>query len=233
LHLLDAPLTLASDRDIFELYKTITSALKESNVNKDPIYRDLALQRIQGVAKELAEVAEGRIVFTGTETWRMAYACILRGPGVHLYRSVAHVRTSTYWQDEPGRQSMQLNYEMIDGGTLNIERIAILPDHLWPAGQRFPVEPLARWIDEQYTHGIWIKLVRESTLSGEPDLLADLGIYGTRAVGYQELDDHGRTVRFTLCFEFAEILAAEKLWERLSVYSTSYQKLLDQSAGSG
>ena len=86
---------------------------------------------------------------------------------------------------------------------------------------------------EQYTHGIWTKLVRESTLTGEPDLLVDLGIYGTRAVGFQELDDHGRTVRFTLSFEFAEILAAERRWERLSVYSTSYQKLLDQQARPG
>jgi hypothetical protein len=122
---------------------------------------------------------------------------------------------------------------MIEGGTLNTERIAILPDHLWPAGERFPVEPLREWIDEQYTHGIWVKLVRQSILAGELDLLVDLGIYGTRALGRQELDDHGRTVRFTLSFDFAEILAAEQRWERLSVYSTSYQKLLDPSGRSG
>lgn len=231
--LFSGPLSLAQDKQIFELYQSITKSLQSISADKDPIYRGLALERTRHSATELVELAEGRIVFTGTETWRMAYAQLLRSKGLYLYRSVAHVKTSSYWQDEPGRQSMQINFDLVDEGTLNIERIAILPDHLWPAGERFPVEPVCQWIDEQYNHGIWIKLVRQSTLAGDPDLLVDLGIYGNRAVGFQELDDQGRTIRFTLSFDFAEILAAEQRWDRLSVYSTSYQKLLDQSARSG
>lgn len=128
---------------------------------------------------------------------------------------------------------MQLNFELTDKGTPNIERIAILPDHLWPAGERFPVEPLHHWIDEQQKRGISLRLVRQSTLAGESDLLVDLGIYGTRAVGFQELDDQGRTVRFTLSFDFPELLAAEQRWKRLSVYSTAYRNLLSGSSRPG
>ena len=231
--LFSGPIALARDKQVFEFYQSITKSLECISADKDPIYRGLALERTSHYSRELAELAKGRIIFTGTETWRMAYARLLRSQGLHLYRSVAHVRTSSYWQDEPGRQSMQVNLEMVDGETLSIERIAIFPDHLWPAGERFPVEPLCQWIDEQYNHGIWVKLVRQSTLAGDPDLIVDLGIYGNRAVGVQELDDQGRTVRFTLSFSFPEVLAAERRWERLSVYSTSYQKLLDQSARPG
>lgn len=225
----NAPISLARDQKVFDVYRTITSALVQMSVYPDPIYRDLALERTEHVAREVNEVAEGRIIFTGTETWRMAYDRLLQSPGLLLYRSVAHVRTSTYWQDEPGRQSMQLNFQMVGAGTVKIERIAIFPDHLWPAGERFPVEPLGKWIDEQYNRGISVRLVRQSAIATDAGLIADLGIYGTRAVGFQELDDQGRTARFTLSFDFADLLAAEQRWERLSVYPISYQKLLDQS----
>jgi len=61
-----------------------------------------------------------------------------------------------------------------------------------------------------------LKLVRQSVLANEPDLVTDLGIYGNRAVGVQELDDKGRTFRFTLSFDFPEVMAAEQRWDRLS-----------------
>ena len=66
--------------------------------------------------------------------------------------------TKGYWQDEPGKQSLQLNFEMMDEGTLNIERIVIIADDLWPTDERFPVEPIREWIESQHNHGLWIKL---------------------------------------------------------------------------
>ena len=226
---LTVPLPIVQDRALFATYQVIADAFVGIGADKDPVYRGLALDRAADFAKQLHDIADGRILFTATETWRTAYGQLLRSPGLHLYRSVAHARTSTYWQDEPGQQSMQANYEMVGRGALSIERIVILPDHLWPANVRFPVEPLKEWIDDQYRHGICVKLVRQSVLGEEPDLVVDMGIYGARAVGFQEIDEHGRTVRFTLSFDFSEILAAEQRWERLSVYSVSYAKLLDRS----
>ena len=228
--LVSSPMTLAKDEDVFELYQAITGSLKETSLSNGPIYRELALERISHVSKEMAEIAEGRILFTGTETWRMAYGRLLSGPGAHLYRSVAHVKTPTYWQDEPGRQSMQLNFRLVGQRKLNVERIAIIPDHLWPAGERVPVEPLHRWLQDQHDHAVCLKLVRESALASETDLVDDFGIYANRAVGFHQLDDHGRTISFTLSFAFPELLAAEQRWERLSVYATSYSEILRPNA---
>jgi hypothetical protein len=64
-------------------------------------------------------------------------------------------------------------------------------------------------------------------LKSEPNLLADIGIYGSRALGTQELDDECKTIRFTLTFDFDAVAAAEQRWQRLSVYATSYRDLLD------
>ena len=221
--LLSVPLALAQDEQMLDLYRSLSVSLRNVSANLDPIYRELSLKRIQQIERELVQVARGQIVFTGTETWRMVYERLLRSRGLYRYQSVAHVRTAAYWQDEPGRQSMQINFT-IQGEGLHIERIAIIPDHLWPVGERVPIDPLGTWIDEQHQHGIDVKLVRLSTLTNEPDLVADLGIYGNRAVGFQEIDDQGRTIRFTLSFDFAEVLAAEQRWERLSLYATAYRE---------
>ena len=180
--------------------------------------------------RELLQVSQGRFIFTGTETWRMPYERLLRSAGLYLYRSIAFLKTANYWQDEPGRQSMQVNFELADEGKLNIERIAIVPDHLWPQHERFPVEPIHSWLQAQHQHNIIVKLVRQSSVADEPDLITDMGMYGNRAVGQQEIDDRGRTVQFTLTFDFPEILAAEQRWERLSIYAISYAELLDRSA---
>lgn len=228
--LLTLPLTLARDDDLFGLYRQIGGALREIGQRGDPLYRKLAVQRTGELTHELTQVAGGRVVFSGTETWRMVYAQLLRSAGLHLYRSVALVKTANYWQDEPGRQSTRLNLELASSTRINIERIVIIADPLWPADHRFPLDPLHAWIDAQHRNGIAVKLVRLSAVVGEPDLAADFGIYGSRAVGDQELDDHGRTVRFTLSFNFDDVLAAEQRWERLSVYATRYRDLLEEAA---
>jgi hypothetical protein len=225
--LLDTPLFLAHDADFFEHYQAISRSLLRMSQNSDEIYRKTALQQIGQISQHITRLAAGTIVFEGTETWRIAYEKLLRSPGLHLYRSVAWVRTPRYWQDEPGLQSLRLNYELHDGGRVNIERIAILADEVWPEDEPLPKSPISEWIHEQHSHGIWTKLVRESALNSEPDLLVDMGIYGSRAVGTQELDDRCRTVRFTLTFDFEAVAAAEERWRRLSVYSVSYRDLLD------
>ena len=92
---------------------------------------------------------------------------------------------------------------------------------------RCPKAPISEWIHEQHTQGIRIKLVRQSALEAENDLVSDMGIYGSRAVGTQELDGRCRTVRFTLTFDFDTVAAAEERWRRLSVYAVSYRDLLD------
>ena len=133
-----------------------------------------------------------------------------------------------YWQDEPGKRSMSVNFEAAHRGVL-VERVIILRDELWPRNQLLPSQEILPWIEEQHNHGLWVTLVRESDLSSrEPDLLVDMGIYGDRAVGVQELDEMCRTLRFTLDVDPEAVQAADARWQRLLLYARSLRSLLDQ-----
>jgi hypothetical protein len=121
---------------------------------------------------------------------------------------------------------MKANFEAVYRRVL-IERIVILPDALWPDPQRLPSPTINEWLYVQHNHGLHIVLVRESALHTEPDLLSDFGIYGNRAVGTQELDEHSRTIRFLLSFDPQAVRLAVDRWRRLSVFGIPYQSLLE------
>jgi hypothetical protein len=193
------------------------------------VLRGFALLRLDSVAEQVRSLARGRVVFSGTETWRTVYERVLESPGLGEYLSVAWVKTRDYWQDPPGRQSMRLNYELAGRG-LRIERVVILRGPLWTAGEVLPSPDILPWLDEQHRHGIRVFLVRESAVLNEPDLLADFAIYGSRATGEQELDEQSRTLRFVLAFDPQSVRLARDRWERLSLYVTPYA---DLCAGEG
>lgn len=225
---LEASLELAGDRDVFDRSRLLSDSLLRISRQQDSIFREIALEHLDELVRRAATIAEGTFVFEGTETWRIVYERLLRSPGLHRYRSVAWVKNANYWQDEPGRKSMAVNYELHEGERLNVERIAIIADDLWPVGEVWPTELLRQWLHEQHVRGIWVKFVRQSALAHEPDLIADIGIYGSRAIGVQELDEHCRTVRFTLTFDFASVATAEERWKRLAVYAESFAGYLDR-----
>jgi hypothetical protein len=222
---LSVPLTLAADPELFRLYKNLCDGLIAVARHTDGVFRDAAIQKLASVAEQIGALGEGRVVFALTEGWRTVYERLLLSPGLKKYRSVAWVRTPDYWQDAPGRQSMQVNYEAADEGLL-IERVIILRDDLWPEGSRLPLPAVLPWIEEQHNHGLRISLTRASEVAREPDLLADIGLYGTRAVGVQELDEGSRTLRFTLDLDPQAMSVAEERWRRLSLYAVSFQSLL-------
>lgn len=223
---LSVPLALAEDRELFRQYQAICRGLKTLGAQEESILRSSALLKLMSIAEQIEGLAAGRVVFALTEGWRAVYEQILSAPGLTSYRSVAWVRHPAYWQDAPGRQSMEANYEAAHRGIL-IERIVILREDLWPRDSHFPVEPIRGWLLSQHSQGLWIALVRESDLAGEPDLLADMGIYGERAVGFQDLDDRARTLRFMLDFTPVAISLAEERWRHLSVYTVPFGDLLD------
>ncbi|HYT87564.1 MAG TPA: hypothetical protein VEL76_02490, partial [Gemmataceae bacterium] len=222
------PLALAPEHKLFDQYCVIAEALAGLARQPDPVLRQFALVKLASIAGQVQSLAQGTVVFTSTETWRTVYEQLLES-GLSLYQSVAWVKTKDYWQDRPGWQSMRLNFDLLRRG-LRIERIVILRGHLWPAGERLPAPEIRPWIQEQHDHGIWVMLVRESDIAGEPDLLADFGIYGERATGVQELDDQSRTLRFILYFDPQNLQLARDRWTRLLLYTTSYADLLDQTS---
>lgn len=224
---LAVPLTLAPEHELFDQYVAFCHALTELAAQADPILREIAVLKLASVNGQIASLANGSVVFAGTEAWRTVYEKLLRSPDLKEYQSVAWVRSKDYWQDPPGRQSMQANFDAAHRGML-IERIIILRDDLWPKGQTLPTGEILPWVEEQHNHGLWITLVRESEVSSEPDLLADIGIYGARAVGVQELDERSRTVRFALQFDAQSIRLAKDRWQRLALYATPLRNLLEQ-----
>ena len=222
------PFALARDVDTFARYKSLSQALAKISRTLDPIYRELALESLDETVRRVNALAIGLLIFEGTETWRLVYERLLRSPGLYQYRSVAWIQSAAYWQDEPGRKSMAVNFELQSSGDVTIERIAIIADALWPQGDVWPAETLRQWIHEQHMRGIRISFVRASAIVAEPELLADIGIYGCRAVGTQELDEQARTIRFRLLFDLNSVAAAEDRWNRLSVYSESFASYLDR-----
>jgi hypothetical protein len=221
---------LSHDREIADFHARAAKSLHRLTGQRDPVFRQLALARLDEITKDCDLLGNGIVEFVSTESWRVVYEQLLRSPGLHLYRSVAHIESAHYWQDGPGQQSTQLNLELHDSGVVNIERTAIIADHLWAPDATFPVEPLHHWLDQQYRHGIWVRLVRESALENDTDLLCDLGIYGSRGVGLQTADPAGRTIRFTLNFNFEKVQQAEANWNRLLLYAIPYEDLLDQQS---
>jgi hypothetical protein len=229
---LSVPLALASDRELFQQYQEISRGLTSVAKMNNPVLRRIALLKFASMAEQISCLASGKIVFALTESWRTVYEQLLMSPDIQHYRSVAWVRTPKYWQDEPGRQSMRANFETVRRGVL-VERIIVLRDELWPRSQQLPAEEILPWIEEQHNHGLWIALARESELAREPDLLGDIGIYGDRAVGIQELDEHCRTLRFTLDLDPQTVQLADARWQRLLLYARSFRNILDQPPASG
>jgi hypothetical protein len=208
--------------------RSLAESLSRLACQTDSILLEGAVARLAAIQEEVRYLAEGKLVFTATEAWRAVYDQILCSPGITCYRSVAWLRNEDYWQDAPGQRSMQTNYQRLQEGVM-IERILILNDFFWPSAATLPAADIRRWIDEQYRQGMQIGLVRESTIAAEPDLLCDIGIYGSRATGTLELDPQCRTTRFTFDFSPEGILLAEQRWKRLSLYTHSYTDLLGTS----
>lgn len=208
---------------------SISESLHRLAGQTDPILLEVATVRLAAIQEEIRSLADGRVVFSATEGWRTVYDQILCSPGMDCYRSVAWMRSEDYWQDSPGQQSMQINFKLLQEG-VSIERILILNDFFWPPAAAMPAQDIRRWIDEQYQRGISIRLVRESEIDTEADLLCDMGIYGTRATGTLELDPQCRTTRFMFDFSPEGVRLAEQRWKRLSLYAKSYQDLLDRVA---
>lgn len=227
--LLETPFYLAHDAEVFDRYRRLAQEMLRISGRPGQIFRNCALESLDASIAQISVVGDGKIVFQDTEAWRLVYEKLLRDPSVTVYRSVALVRNPQYWQDGAGTQSMQLNFELLSQSIITIERTVIVADELWPSASDLPEEAVRQWIHEQSVRGTWVRLVRESALKSEPDLIRDMGIYGFSAVGFQEFDDGGlRTSRFTLDFDFPAIREAEKRWNRLNVYAASYKDLLDQ-----
>lgn len=215
--------------ELSHIFRRVGEAFLSIGEQADPVLRKTTETKLLSVAVELEQMASGTIVFRGTEAWRTVYQELLKTRHLTLYRSVAWVKSTAYWQDPPGRQSMRENYDAINRGVV-IERIIVLPETLWQAGQLLPSETILPWIKDQYNHGVWVMLCLENDLECEPDLPQDFGIYGDQAVGTQLLDEECRTREFLLEFSAEAAKLASERWERVKLHATPLKNLLDTEA---
>ena len=228
--LLGISLLIARDSSVFQEFEQIVENIARTTKIDNALFQELALDQIKRIGQVTSDVSRGRIEFNETETWRIAYEQVLRSLPVTHYYSVAYVASNRYWQDEPGKRSLQLNYQLQDEKGLNVERIAIIADSIWPTGQELPSDPIGQWLMDQHEQGIWIEVVRESQIVDEPDLHQDFGIYMDVAVGHQVTDSQSRTSKFVLSFNQQEMATALHRWERLKLFSKSIRQILDQSS---
>jgi hypothetical protein len=228
----DQPLVTVPTRtggELLAVQNCLSMGLRRIAQQPDALFQELASLSLDAITENVRTLADGKIVFHDTESWRTAYERVLRSPGLKRYFSVAWFRSEDYWRDSPGRRSMQLNYDLIQLG-LRIERTLVLSDFFWPPAALLPAKIICQWIEEQYKRGIVIRLVRESDVAEEPNLLCDFGIYGDRATGLLELDDQCRTVRFTLDFAPRAVQLFEERWRRLLLFAITFRELLDRKA---
>ena len=200
--------------------------LQDQRVPADDVFQMQVAHRLTSMACQTEEFLRGQLTFSSTETWRSVYEDILRECDTKRYLSVALLRSDNYWQDAPGRSSIEFNYQLVADGFF-IHRLFVIDDFLWPPAAKVPSRDIFAWIHEQHQKGIETSLMRISDIETESELVCDMGIYGQCAVGYQCADDIGRTVRFELRFDQNSIQLAEDRWKKLQLYARPIEKLLD------
>jgi hypothetical protein len=221
------PKSLVCDSQFFEHFRLFAESLNAASHIPDPVFRTAALQQLSSLGQSLQELGTGTLTFENTESWRIIYEQILRSKIVYSYKSVAWVRDLDYWQDEPGQKSIRLNHELASRQQISMERIFILQDALWPTGTEHRDSKVTALLKENVRSKIKVFVIRESSLCNDQDLLADFGIYGSHAVGYQVLDGRHRTHRFTIQFNFDAVALAEQRWKRLLAYAIPFNENLE------
>ena len=194
--------------------------------NASVVFEEQVALRLSAFQQQLDEFNRLTLSFDATETWRTVYQRMLESCETHRYLSVALIKSDEYWRDEPGRSSLEFNYRLLDHG-FTVRRVFIIDPFFWPPTTKTPAREILNWIVTQNERGIITSLVRLADLENEPDLICDMGIYGTEAVGKQIADFDGRTVRFRLYFDRNRIREAEDLWNRIQLFAVQIEDLIE------
>ena len=193
----------------------------------DAIIRQYITLKLADAAEHVEVLADGSFAFSDADVWLRVYRQILETRGITKYWSIAWVKSADYWQNEFGRQCIAADFEAIEQNTL-LQRLVILSDDVWPASVHLPREPIRQWLEDQNNVGVWLGLIRESALAGQPDLPIDVGIFGEGIVATQEFDHQCQSLCFVLSFDAVRARKLKIIWNRLKSQVVSYWTLLDQ-----
>ncbi|MCA9148120.1 MAG: hypothetical protein KDA92_02410 [Planctomycetales bacterium] len=208
-------------REITNQLTRIASFASEAH----PAFRKQLGFRLREIESRLRDLADQRLTFESTETWRTIYEDVLNACETRRYLSVAVIRSDDYWRDTPGERSLEFNYRLVNHG-FYVHRLFVIDDFFWPRTARVPSTGLFHWIQGQRQQGIEVSLVRMYDLEDETDLIRDMGIYGSAAVGFQQTNFEGRTVRYDINFDAATMTEAEQRWNQLLLYASSIEDVM-------
>ena len=212
-------------RSVIDKLSRQLAELMRSTAGRGPIFCQQSVFRLESMSRQLDDLQKATITFDTTETWRSVYEDVLQSCKSQRYLSVALIRSDDYWRDSPGERSLELNYQLISHG-FHIHRAFIIDEFFWPRSARTPSSEILRRIVNQHQRGVDVSLVRLEALEDEPDLICDMGIYGEDAVGLQQTNFEGKTVRFELHFDVNSVRQAEQRWNQLQLYAMSLEQLL-------
>lgn len=199
-------------------WESVTSGIQSVAENRNALFQTLACERIRSLGRDFGQMERGVLTYFSTEAWRHSYSRILNQPSVREYRSVAWIRSPDYWQDHPGQQSLELNLELVDQGVA-ITRIMILRKSQTCDESGRICKRVADWIQRQHDAGINVLWLFESELDSEKELLVDIGIYGSEAIGILDINARSETICFRLSFHQADVEHHTEQWNRLLVYA--------------
>lgn len=142
-------LPLTVDSTLRESCLEFVRALQAIHNTSSPAFKTLGREHVASLSDDFRDLARQRLVFVGTEGWRTAYAEILQDDDLTEYRSVAWVRSDSYWQDQPGLQSLGINCELAARG-VRVTRIVVhrspLPGEICsPTLESMATWPLVFW----------------------------------------------------------------------------------------
>jgi len=189
------------------------------------VFRKQVVLRLRTQLEQLRRMAEGRLIFESTETWRTVYEEVLQFCETRRYLSVALIRSDDYWRDAPGESSLEFNFALVSYG-FYVHRVFLIDEFFWPRTARTPSTQLFHWIRDQHQRGVEVSLVRLTELEDEPSLVCDMGIYGAEAVGWQQTDLQGRTIRYEINFDQEAVAEAEQRWNQLLLFAKPFDEVI-------
>jgi len=202
---------VSTDRESLDFVRSSISSYMDSRKRKDPLYQEMFRKKVRELLRQLADASRGCIEYAGGETWRKEWQLLLGHKRGTKYLSVAWVKSPEYWSDPAGQES----FAFCRTASLDTTRIYVLRDPCHDDPE------VCRMVLDDYGSKVKVFVVLEDVVkASDEQLLADFGVYGTRAVGYQDLDDRCRTRTFKFYFDEEQCEAARERFNGLKLYAT-------------
>lgn len=208
----------------WEFHEKTIKNLKElahASFRDDLIFKDLVHERFEDFYSSLYEYSRGHFRFNA-ESFRIHWRKLIESEEAKFYHSTALVNTPNYWQDGIGTKATTFTIEV--SKTKKVRKIFIINDKLWENAS------IKRWINDQKQQGknadkdkgLEVYVIKEKNIGKNEDVVYDFGIYGERAVGYQELLEVANNefrMTYNLYFSQEWIQLTKRRFDRLMEYA--------------